>query len=309
MNSARLKAYINLFLVSLIWGAASPIIKFTLGGIAALPFLTYRFGISSVVALISIFVRGIKIPKDFSTTILIIAYGIMTTTISLGLLFLGMEKTTVLDATLISAVAPLFIAVAGAMLLKEHVTGKEKIGISIAFLGTLITAVQPLFESASTGTGITSTTGLIGNLLIIGYLIANTASAVWAKKLVRLGVDEINLTNISFVIGFITLAPLAIYKYGLSDIIHTILNLQIPYHLGVFYMALLSGTLAYTLWVKGQKTIEIGEAGLFSYLYPVLGAPLAVYWLGEKITPTFVVGAVLIAIGVIIAEVKRKKKD
>ena len=72
-------------------------------------------------------------------------------------------------------------------------------------------------------------------------------------------------------------------------------------------MAIVSGSLAYYLFNKAQKTIEISEASVFSYLYPLFSAPLAVLWLGESITPVFIIGGIIIAIGVTIAEVKKKR--
>jgi drug/metabolite transporter (DMT)-like permease len=73
-------------------------------------------------------------------------------------------------------------------------------------------------------------------------------------------------------------------------------------------MALLSGSLAYFLYQKAQKTIEASEATLFSYLSPLFAIPLAVFWLKEEITIFYLLGAVIVAIGVIIAESKRRKK-
>ena len=71
-------------------------------------------------------------------------------------------------------------------------------------------------------------------------------------------------------------------------------------------MALISGTLAYYLAILGNKSIEISEAAIFKYLQPLFGVPLAVYWLGEKITVYFVIGAVIITAGIVIAEIKKK---
>ena len=39
----RIKAYILILIVTIIWGVASPIIKYTLDGFDPLSFLTYRF--------------------------------------------------------------------------------------------------------------------------------------------------------------------------------------------------------------------------------------------------------------------------
>src|SRR3970040_1182061 len=104
MSPNRLKAYFSLILVAAIWGAAGPVIKFTLEGIDPLPFLSYRFAI---------------------------LYGLLAVPISLGILFIGLDKTTVLDLTLIGVAGPLIVTAGGALFFHDHITHKERIGISI----------------------------------------------------------------------------------------------------------------------------------------------------------------------------------
>ena len=301
MSKSRLTAYLFLLGTVLIWGAAIPIIKFTLGGISALPFLTYRFGLSALLAIALAPWGGLKLPpgrKIFWETIL---YAVVTSTITLGLLFLGVERTTVLDTTIINAIGPLIVVAAGALLLKEHVTHREKIGIGIAILGTFLAALEPIFKGGADGYQLT------GNILIYLSLLTNAASAVLAKKLLRGGVSPLALTNISFLMGFLTVLPILALSGGYNQFIPTIQSLTFPYHLGVFYMAVLSGTFAYALWTRAQRTIEIGEAAVFSYLYPLISAPLAVFWLGERVTAPFLAGALLVGVGVYLAEAKRKR--
>ena len=72
-------------------------------------------------------------------------------------------------------------------------------------------------------------------------------------------------------------------------------------------MALISGTLAFYMSNKAQKSIEIGEQSLFAYLYPLFSLPLAVLWLGEKIMPIHIIGGIIIVIGVAIAEIKKRR--
>jgi drug/metabolite transporter (DMT)-like permease len=69
-------------------------------------------------------------------------------------------------------------------------------------------------------------------------------------------------------------------------------------------MALISGTLAYFLFIRGERSIEAGEAGLFAYLQPLFTVPLAILWLGERVTPAFIIGATIVGIGVYVAEKK-----
>lgn len=297
MNPARLRAYILLLIVTAIWGLASPIIKYTLGELDPVTFLTYRFGISSFVALITFLILGFHFPKDSNTLRRLFLYGFLTSTVALGFLFFGLKNTTVLDASLITLINPLVITIAGVWFLKEHVTKKEKLGLGIALLGTLLTVIEPIIQNHG------GAIRLSGNILIVGYLLTTGWSAVLVKRLLRADVSPIVMVNTSFVIGFLSLLPVAIFKFDFE----AISSLALSYHLGVFYMALISGSLAYYLSTKAQKTIEIGEASIFAYLYPLFSTPLAVFWLGEKITPMFGVGAAIITVGVVIAEMKSKR--
>src|SRR3989339_612185 len=117
MNSARTRAYLMLLIVAVIWGVASPIIKYTLGGFSPIVFLTYRFGISTIIALISFAVFGLHLPTDKKTFWLMLFCGFLTSTVSLGLLFFGFNDTTVLDSSLISLASPLIISMAGVVFL------------------------------------------------------------------------------------------------------------------------------------------------------------------------------------------------
>jgi len=133
------------------------------------------------------------------------------------------------------------------------------------------------------------------------------ATAVMGKNLLRDDVSAMFLTNLSFIVGFVTLLPVLLFTTSFPEIVNQLVNTRLSFHLGVIYMALFSGTLAYYLWHKAQKTIEIGEGGLFAYLYPLFSTPLAVFWLKEKITTPFIIGAIIIALGVFIAEYKKQR--
>jgi drug/metabolite transporter (DMT)-like permease len=211
----------------------------------------------------------------------------------LGLLFIGLKETTVLEMSLLSLVGPLMIALSGVIFLNDHITKREKMGMGIALIGTLITILEPLISG---GMGFSR---ISGNLLIILYLVANTVSVIIAKKLLRAGVSPALMTNLAFIIGFITLFPLAIGQTHLNQ-------LSLYSILGILFLAVLSGNLAYYLGNKAQKSIEVSEAALFSYLYPLLSIPLAVIWLKETLTLPYIIGAVIVAIGVVIAELKNK---
>lgn len=301
MTGYRTRAYVTLLVVSVIWGIATPVIKFTLQGITPVDFLTYRFFIATLAGIFLLLLTAKKHITRLKHNLKdIVLYSVMSTTIALGFLFLGLERTSVLDAVIISSISPLVTALFGTFFLKETITKQEKIGMTIAFLGSIIIILEPLLL------GKINTFKLSGNILVVVYLLANAYAAVLSKKLVRKNISSFNLSNISFIIGFLTLLPVALFIKSPVEIVSVATHLPFQYQTGVFYMALVSGTIAYALWIKGQKTIEVSEAGLFAYLNPIFAAPLAVIWLKETLTFPFIIGSFFVALGVFAAEYKKK---
>jgi len=250
------------------------------------------------------FFKKAKTPSNSKDLAILTLIALLGSSINLGFLFYGYNYTTALDASLLSATAPIFVVAASMFFLKERVTKKEKIGLLIAFLGTLAIIFQPLAENK-----ILFQENILGNILVVISNIAWIFYVVLSKYGLKHKFDPLTMTAYTFFLGFITLLPLAAIQAGsLSSLISLIINSPMQTHLGVLYMALLSGSLAYFLYQRAQKTIEASEATLFLYLSPLFAAPLAVLWLGEEITVFYLLGAAIVAIGVIISENKRRRK-
>ncbi|MBI4064854.1 EamA family transporter [Candidatus Gottesmanbacteria bacterium] len=292
-----------MIVVSAIWGFAGPVIKFSLHDFPPLVFLSYRFAISTIVALIYFSFTQPPLPKKQETISTILLYSLLAVPIGLGLLFFGFEKTTSLTGTLLSATAPIAVVIASAEFLREHVTQTERFGIILAFLGTVMTVMGPLVTSHGFAFG-----AFEGNLLIMASIAVDTIATILVKILMRSRVSPTLLSHVSFIIGFLVIFPIMLWYYSPSEIFNIIRSAPLSAHLGVWYMALLSGSLAYGLRNEAVKSIEVSETAVFSYLYPLWAAPLSIFWLSEKITAPFIVGAGVITVGVIIAEYKRSTR-
>ncbi len=305
MSQQRNRAYLYLILAAFIWGAAAPIIKFTLEGIDPVPFLAYRFGIAGIFSSIFFVLKIIngkkfhQLKKHFK---LALVYGILAVPFGLGVLFFGLDKTTVLDLSLIGAIAPLIVTLGGSVFFHDHITSREKRGISVVLLGVFINTFVPIFTSSDS-------IRFSGNLLLLFYLISDAAAILISKRAVKDKIKSSNLTNMAFILGALVFIPLALFQYGGSGFISQITILPLKYHLGVWYMALISGNLAYFLQVRAQRTIETSEAALFNYMQPIFMIPLAIFWLHERLSPYFIFGAILIVIGLYYAETKRSRKN
>ncbi len=301
MPAYRIRAYTYLFMATLIWGAAASVVKFTLTGIDPLPFLAYRFILSGIGAWILLFVRRKQLGKLIKAIIPSTAYAIIALPITLSLLFFGLNNTTVLETGIITASAPLVVSVIGVMVFRDRITHREKIGTVVALMGSLFVTVGPLLA----GNG-TAQLHFSANMLIILYLLADTVGTTYAKIATKKGVPSSILTQYAFALAPLFIVPITYFQYG--NFIPAILELALPYHLGVWFMAFGSGLLGYYLFVRGQQSIELSEAGLFWYLTAIFEIPLAILWLGESITTSYVIGAIVVIMGVIVAETKSSRR-
>lgn len=303
MNSARVRAYTELLIVVLIWGIAPAVIKFALAELPPFIFLAYRFLISTVI-LLPIFLLTKRKGITLSNLPLLILVSLLGSTLNLGLLFLGTNYTTSLDSSLISSTSPIFVVILAVIFFHERITKREKTGIFVAILGTLIVALQSYFEKTP---ATQSTT--YGNFILFLSNLSYALYLLLSKKSLKQKVSPFSITFMMFFVGLITTFPIAVYEaHGVNNLLPMISRVNLSTHLSVAYMAIFSGAIAYFLYQKAQKAIEASEASIFNYLPPIVTAPVGMLWLHEKITWPFVLGSAIIAVGVFMAEWRNSRK-
>lgn len=301
--SRRTTATFYLLLVSLIWGAASPIVKNTLQWFDPWLFLTYRFALSTLIALPYLAFSRTKLPKKPSDQWLVLLTGFISAPLSLFLFFEALDKTTALSGSLITAAGPLFLILGGVLFFRDRIRLNEKVGIGIAITGTILTVIGPLILN-----GHADTLGkLEGNSIMLLAVITDIIGALMSKEAMKKGINATLIAQTQFIVGFAIFLPLLFLRQTPDVAWATIIAAPWQAHLGVLYMALLSGIVAYTIRNIAIKTIEVSESALYQYLQPLWAAILAVLWLRETITPSYIIGGVVIAIGVFIAEQKKKR--
>src|SRR3989338_387785 len=296
MSSARIHAYIALLAVSAIWGIAGPVIKATLEHIPPMTFLLFRF---MLIAPVTIpwywwYLKKHPVrPADFLSLTLL---GFLVSTLHLSFIFLGFERTSALEGTLIAATHPLFIVLAGYFFLREKITRKEKIGISFIMTGGIITTVEPLIR----GNGI-ALQHTLGNIFIIISGISLAIFVVYSKR----NFDHITPLHITLhgsIVALVSYIPLAMFENaGRFPSLMTLFD-QPASLAGVLYLSYLSYLAAYALFEYGIREIEISEASLFQYLSPIFAMPFAIAWLGESITAGFIISVFFITAGIVLSE-------
>ncbi len=301
MSKKRITAYILLITAAALWGFGGPIIKITLSSITPFSFLFWRLFLVSIIFL-PFFIRSyIKEQESLSSLIPIIPIGFIGIPLCLSLIFLGFDRTTALDGSVLAIIDPIFIVIAGAILLKERVTLRENIGLCIAIIGTLFLVIQPILSN-----GALAAENLFGNVLIILGNLSWVVYVILCKKQCKTHSPFI-ITSVSFFVGVITIFPLALLEKGTQLLNFQSTVLDSGAFWGIIYMVLFASIVSFLIFEFGLKLIEASEASLFIYLQPIFAAPLAVFWLGESLSFYFVLGAIVIAIGVVMTEYRGPK--
>lgn len=300
-KTSRLHSYLFLLLNVVVWGAALVIVKPAFAVTTPYRFLLYRFWWAALCSLpiLAYYLPKIKKLKEafFKITLL----EVFGTGIALALLYLGLERTTAIEASLIATTTPIFVVLAGVYFLKEKETKREAIGLVIAFLGTLAMTIIPTIQK---GDGF-NTLSLSGNALIF---VQNCVAALYyvsAKKYYK-KLPKLFVTTISFYIGIIFFFFLSLWETSFSVTELTRMIISDHQHTSVWiaslYMAIFGSIIGLTAYIKGQDGIEASEASLFGYLSPLIYVPLGVLWLHETFSFEQMILLGVILAGVVLAE-------
>lgn len=307
----RLKSYFFLLINTVTWGLALVIVKPSLEFTTPFRYLLYRYIIAAICSIPILLYYWPKVSNKLSTIKKIVFVEFFGTALALGLLYLGLAKTSAIEANFITTTTPIFVVLAGVFFLKEKQERHEWTGLAIAFFGTALLTMLPIILNGMSPTGLS----LEGNLLIVLQNIATAIAMILAKKHYK-KLPKLFVTSIGFYFGivvFLLLSFLELYLKGSAQPLGTQLLTAIATdwtHSSVwiasFYMAIFGSIIGLTAYIKGQDGIEASEASLFWYLQPLVFVPAGIILLQEQIHPLQILSMALILFGVYIAE-KRVK--
>ena len=298
MTKSRRLAYLALIFNAIIWGAAFPIVKPAFAFITPLQYLYLRFLAAGLFAIPIFLYFSLKLRPKVSYLIKCLALETLQM-LALPVLYLGLDKTSALDASLIGATGPAFVILGGILFLRERQEKREWQGLALSLAGSLLIVFEPLITGAYNG----GSGSLTGNLYIIAYNILYMAYALLAKKVYKKK-PPFYLGSLTYLLAALIFAGLTVNNVGLpawDQLLHP--SVLFP----VLYMAIPGGILAFILYLYAQSKIEVSEANLFYYLNGVVAIPTAYFLLGEVPTLPTILAILLIAFGVYRAEFRQKR--
>ncbi len=211
--------------------------------------------------------------------------------IHIALLLIGLTISSSINSPIIASSAPIFLLLGSFFFLKEKIKKKVLFGTLISLLGVMVIILRPLFDHGLDGT-------IIGNFL---FLIATISFVVYTVLLkdYKLPYSSVTLTFYMFALSTIMFLPFSFWELQthLDKITLTSQSL-----LGILYAAIFTSVLGYVLYNYAIRFVKANETGIFLYMDPVIAVLIAVPLLGEHVTTSFILGSILVFIGIFIAE-------
>jgi len=289
--------YIALIAAHAIWGANFVVAKITLQEFPpqSLAFLRFAFACLLITPFLLAHTqkglpKNLRIRLEKQDLPQLVAVGIFIIVFNISFFFEGIKRTSVISGSVLSLTIPILSVLFGWGLLKEKVYFFNILGIISGLIGALIIIGLPQVIL-----GTYSPENLLGNIFIVLASISWVIGAIFSRGMLKKYPSAV-VTGVAFLVGAVTFFIPALMEYlGNPEWQNQISALGL---IGLAYMTLLSSISAYFLFEWALSKTSLVVADLFQYIEPLVASILAVVILGERVSFSFVVGAILIALGV-----------
>ncbi len=280
-----------MFVLCIFWGLQQVVLKMAAADISSLMQIALRSGISALLVwpLIRMQAGQSMWQAEYRWAGLLAGalFAFEFFLIAQALRFTSASHTVMLLYT-----APIFVALAlHYKLPAERLSALQWSGIALAFLGVVVT-----FMGRSTDQSL--------NSMLWGDLLALLGSLFWAATTVTVRLTKLSEAPATLTLfyqllgGFLLLFPLT-FVLGQAEIHWTSLAIgSLIFHSFIISFA------SYLIWFWLLKHYLASRLGVFSFLTPLFGMVFGVLLLNEKIETNFIIGTVLVMLGVFLVSMQ-----
>lgn len=285
-------------LMNIVWALVYPLSKELLTSFPPMGLACWRLAGAALLILPFIRVTDVAARMTSSDFRLLLTMGFIGCGLSVALQFLATPLTLASNISLIASLETLFVLVLGVFVLRERIKARQWTGAILAFGGVTILT----FDPRSLSVGAPDQVG--GNLLMVASAFCFAVYTLAAKPL-RDRWSSTVITGIPFLLAAVVVVP----GYAISDPSGFTRTLgPTPDESAVVALVVASGAGCYFVWNWLLRYMSAGSLALSVYLQPVAGMLFSVWLLGEQITTTAAMGAVLIVGGVAASELPMRTR-
>ena len=267
----------------LLWSSAFAVAKLAIADCPPLLLLTTRFLLAGVLMLGLAAITGVSLKMSRRDLILFAALGIANQAAYLGIGYVGLETVSSGLSALVISANPVLTAVLAAIFLDERMTWRKAAGLLLGIGGVAFVVQGRLVGGAEHFDGIVYTLIALVSLVIGTILFKKFAPSggLWVGN----GVQSLS--------AGIALLPFAFATESIGDVVPTWRLLA-----AMAFLVLLVSVFAYLLWFHLLRVSGATAASSYHFLMPPLGMLFGWLLLGERVSPTDMIGIVPVALGI-----------
>ena len=184
---------------------------------------------------------------------------------------------------------PIFIALAAAIFLREHINAWFVAGLVAALAGTAVLVFG-------------SSTGSVKDVSVLGVVLVALSTLGWAiyTTLIR----PISNRHGAMLTACLAVAIIALPTIVLVSppVVQDMQSLSGLHWLAVAHVSIVATTFATMAWNTGLKTMSNSRAGMFLFVQPIVAAAGGILFLGESLSVWLIAGGALILAGVAVSQ-------
>ncbi len=287
MNS-KIKMNLYAFLTVLIWGSGFPFTRMIGDQISSYSLGFIRCFCSAVVLLIIGKIIQIRKPFHKKDLLWFFLSGALGFSLYFTLFSIGLETLSSAMGSIITAMTPIFVAIAATKLYGERINWIGWVSIFCAFGGVVALLLWNGVISISTG----AVWMLLSAIAFAGYNLLN-------RKFANMGYTDIEVATYSAIFGAIQTLVF------LPQTIQDMLRADMASNLSAVYLGVAAGAIAYYLWSKALALAErTSEVTNYLFINPLIAAVIGFLMLREMPDMGTFVGGVIIIVSVVVFSTK-----
>lgn len=206
----------------------------------------------------------------------------------------GLKNTSPIIGAAIIAMIPLVTPIAASVFLKERLSPMNILGLIVSFLGVMVMLINKDLEFVASTKGV---------LFLFSAVVVAVGYSISLVKLTKL-YKPLTITWMQNIIGMIYFIPLTIImeRFEPSNFANIGSYIVPLLCLGVFCSAI-----AYSLWAFAFSRLGASKANVYSNLIPVFTGIFSFILGIEAFASNKLIGIVMVVIGLIFSQLKKKE--
>ena len=273
---------------ALMWSSAFTSARMIVADAPPLMALALRFLISGLIGISIAAALGQKMRLTRAQWRATVVFGICQNALYLGFNFVAMQWVEASLAAIVASTMPLLVALAGWLVFGERLRPLGYAGLAAGMIGVAIIM----------GSRVSGGVDLTG-LLFCGIGVLALTFATLSVRGASSGGNLLMVVGLQMLVGSSLLAVVAVATETWA------VTYSLRLGLAFTYTTLVPGLLATWIWFLMVERIGAVRAAAFHFLNPFLGVAIAALLLGESLTHWDVIGALVIAAGILAVQMSR----